>query len=470
MNSIPVKEDISVKNLNDHGDNIVVLTAHVHHPQSRTSFDLSSEYNQRLWLSRTAWRRETNPIIKPGNDCLSLLRETGSPGSTIVPLSNVTPKQEWSPLKRDVDASSRLNQCPAPYGPFQPAENWEQYNKEKDGMVGDDEDSLARERAEQNNRLQKVIQAPVEVLEAEVKNSRSLLNTLMKHFKETSVESKDTKHWINAISALQKQNVDPPTIIGVVGNTGVGKSSVINAILDEERLVPTNCMRACTAVVTEMSWNNSDKPNAKYRADIEFIDPKDWEKDSRMSVAELKDDNGGIVRDCTNADSEAGIAYAKIKAEMLGFSSIEALMNDKEVKAVFGTTKNVERSKPEVFYKALQHYVDSKEKGTGEKKSWEKDNKRELEFWPPKRWCAYMSRPMLFRLELYWSICLWIVAPIGRAVDDKAAKNLLGESFKRQLKFDGIYSRVTFICSKTDDISITEATESLDLEEDMTED
>jgi len=47
---------------------------------------------------------------------------------------------------------------------------------------------------------------------------------------------------------------------------------------------------------------------------------------------------------------------------------------------------------------------------------------------------------------------------------------LLGESFKRQLKFDGIYSRVTFICSKTDDISITEAADSLGLEDEMATD
>ena len=62
---------------------------------------------------------------------------------------------------------------------------------------------------------------------------------------------------------------------------------------------------------------------------------------------------------------------------------------------------------------------------------------------------------------------LWIVAPITRAVDDKTAKNLLGDSFKRQLKFDGIQSAVSFICSKTDDISITEAAESLDMEEEV---
>jgi hypothetical protein len=57
------------------------------------------------------------------------------------------------------------------------------------------------------------------------------------------------------------------------------------------------------------------------------------------------------------------------------------------------------------------------------------------------------------------------LGPIGKAVDDKAAKNLLWESFKRQLKYDGTYSRVTFICSKTDDISTTEAADTLNLED-----
>jgi predicted nucleic acid-binding Zn-ribbon protein len=40
---------------------------------------------------------------------------------------------------------------------------------------------------------------------------------------------------------------------------------------------------------------------------------------------------------------------------------------------------------------------------------------------------------------------------------------------RRQLKYDGIYSAVTFICSKTDDISVTEAAESLGIEEEISE-
>jgi septal ring factor EnvC (AmiA/AmiB activator) len=65
---------------------------------------------------------------------------------------------------------------------------------------------------------------------------------------------------------------------------------------------------------------------------------------------------------------------------------------------------------------------------------------------------------------------LWIVAPITRAVDDKTAKKLLGDSFRRQLMYDGTYSAVTFICSKTDDISVTEVADSLGLEDRFAED
>ena len=133
--------------------------------------------------------------------------------------------------------------------------------------------------------------------------------------------------------------------------------------------MPTNCMRACTAVVTEMSYNHSEDPRALYRADIEFIQAADWEKDLKISLDELIDGNGQISRECTNPESEAGVAYAKIKAvypswtkEELARSSVADLMQEECVKNVLGTIKNIEKSQPEYFYRALQSYVDSKEK------------------------------------------------------------------------------------------------------------
>ena len=53
---------------------------------------------------------------------------------------------------------------------------------------------------------------------------------------------------------------------------------------------------------------------------------------------EVFDDEGRISKEISNQDSEAGVAYAKMRSvynkktkEMLANSSVEALMNDKKV-------------------------------------------------------------------------------------------------------------------------------------------
>lgn len=64
---------------------------------------------------------------------------------------------------------------------------------------------------------------------------------------------------------------------------------------------------------------------------------------------------------------------------------------------------------------------------------------------------------------------LWIATAIHRAVDDKSAKDLLGDSFKRQLKLDGAFSAITFVCTKTDDLVVDEIIEHID-EKDLVRD
>lgn len=285
-------------------------------------------------------------------------------------------------------------------------------------------------------------------------------------------------------------------MVGVVGNTGAGKSSVINALLDEERLVPTNCMRACTAVVTEMSWNDSADPLSKYRAEIDFITREDWEKEVGMLMKELLTDNGTVQKEASDPSSDAGIAWAKFHAvhpritkDELGECTVNQLMSDKGLN-MLGTTKKINSTSPQRFYQELQKYVDSKEKVTKKDKKDKSKSAFEMEYWPLiKVVKIYTKAPALSTgavivdlpgvhdsnaaraavAQGYIKQCtgLWIVAPITRAVDDKAAKTLLGDSFKMQLKYDGGFSSVTFICSKTDDISITEAIETLQLEDDV---
>ena len=141
-------------------------------------------------------------------------------------------------------------------------------------------------------------------------------------------------------------------------------------------------MRACTAVVTEISYNYGDQ---MYRAEIEFISKEDWEKELQLLFEDLLDDNGTVSRDCVIEKSDAGVAYAKIKAvypkktkEDFGKCSIEDMLND--VSHVLGETRIINEGDSLFFYKKLQKFVDSKEKTTETK---EKHNTlpKEMEFW-----------------------------------------------------------------------------------------
>lgn len=51
-----------------------------------------------------------------------------------------------------------------------------------------------------------------------------------------------------------------------------GKSSLLNALLEEQDILPTNGMRACTACVVEVSHS----PLRHYQGTVEFMKPQQW--------------------------------------------------------------------------------------------------------------------------------------------------------------------------------------------------
>lgn len=338
------------------------------------------------------------------------------------------------------------------------------------------------------------------ILEAAVDKAVMVLERLKKRVSPPAADSPDAQSWVHTIDQLILKAKRERTITGVVGNTGAGKSSVINAMLDKERLVPTNCMRACTTVVTEISWNNCTDVNSKYRAEIVFISQGEWEKELTILVKEFLTETGNITREASDPNSDAGIAWAKFHAvypeiprDSLSGLSVSDLVTQSAISKVLGTSKTVSTDDANRFYRELQIFVDSNEKVTKKDMAKGKGKKiRQMEYWPLikvvriyTKSSALSTGAVIVDLpgvqdsnaaraavaQGYMKQCtgLWIVAPINRAVDDKSAKTLLGDSFKRQLKYDGGFPSVTFICSKIDDISITEAIGSLQLDEEATE-
>ncbi|KAL8795596.1 MAG: hypothetical protein Q9182_007517 [Xanthomendoza sp. 2 TL-2023] len=291
-------------------------------------------------------------------------------------------------------------------------------------------------------------------LETTIESTVKLLNTLREPLADKIAHRPDAEKWIQQIDNLKELAMKRTTVIVVVGNMGAGKSSVINAIL-------------------------------------EFITIEDWAKELKILFQVLLDGKGKISRDYSNEDSEAGVAYAKIKAvypnktkDDISCASTDGMLQ--ELSHILGTHRNIEATDSCKFQKSLQSYIDSQEMSTEDKDSTKQKHEREL--WPLIRVVRlYVKSPTLATgavivdlpgvyvanavrsvvADGYIKQCtgLWIVVPINRAVNDKAAKSFLGESFMKQLKMRSCFNVVTIICSMTDDISISEAQDLLGLDD-----
>lgn len=75
-----------------------------------------------------------------------------------------------------------------------------------------------------------------QLLEAAVDAGVQLIHDLAERLRQHQ-EIPDACRFFTSLKALEMRSTPPRTVIGVVGNTGAGKSSVINALLDEEELV-----------------------------------------------------------------------------------------------------------------------------------------------------------------------------------------------------------------------------------------
>lgn len=127
-------------------------------------------------------------------------------------------------------------------------------------------------------------------------------------------------------------------------------------MLNEDRILPTNAMRACTASIVELSYNGGgvrlilvfvslrailwanrvfrpglfvDCSQNAYRAEVEMMTVEEWETEVETLIDDLYDEDGrsllhGINRPGPN--SVAGIALAKMDAVVRSCSPSRTLL------------------------------------------------------------------------------------------------------------------------------------------------
>ncbi|KAH9482911.1 Nuclear GTPase SLIP-GC [Psilocybe cubensis] len=364
-----------------------------------------------------------------------------------------------------------------------------------------------------------------------LKDGLGMVQTMKKALKHLEFGSKLREEvWKREIMNLEGQGT-PKTLIAVCGATGAGKSSILNAILDDN-IVPTSGMRACTAVVTELAYHEKSTIDA----DISFLSEVEWRDELKVLLHDLVDEDGNIKRS-TDLKSDAGIAWQKVHAvypnvdqdDLVKMSVDQILGYDQQISRILGTTKTISAKDSKSFAKEIGKYIDSKDQKRGSKDKSEKKKEPSLmdqvrksagmgrektksgapdadsaALWPLIRQVnvrcraealstgavlvdlpgvadANAARNNIAKDYMKKCNCIWILAPITRAVDDKTARDLLGDAFKIQLMmgelirfhaswFSSSYvyddHAITFIASKCDDISCSEVIKALRLESD----
>nr|XP_015195227.1 PREDICTED: nuclear GTPase SLIP-GC-like [Lepisosteus oculatus] len=254
---------------------------------------------------------------------------------------------------------------------------------------------------------------------------------------------------------LKNKNLTDKMYIGVFGKSGVGKSFLINALLDEEFLLPSGSGEACTSVLIEVQ---ADTNATNYNAGIEFISKSEWESDLRFMKDMIADEA------TEDGDELEDMAREKIEA-VYGSKGINQSYNEllkSQTPQPFPTTLKIFKDNASDLSKAIGCYI--RNDGSFPQKYWPLVKKVTISLPASSK---YLDRIVLIDLpgsgdinkerDEMWKTCLskcasvWIVNDITRALNGKESIHILRNTF-RIIAGGGECCNIAYICTQTDRI------------------
>ncbi|ESZ96348.1 hypothetical protein SBOR_3280 [Sclerotinia borealis F-4128] len=320
----------------------------------------------------------------------------------------------------------------------------------------------------------------IEIKEEAVRNGIIGLKDIEAALRHHAGEVWSSSKWLERIATIRAAKKECRVLIGFLGVTGAGKSTLINAVLGYEDLLPADDEKACTAVICEISWNPRDDPAATFVAIIDRINREDWVSELEKLFRDIADKNSNKDGDDEEPDLERDerikSAFGKVKCVYPSIKSVEALqrqtitslMSHCSVRDILGQSNTIKSNNLQDFADAIKPYIDS---------SNSKEDGGTYSF-------AQLPLVKLVRLQIKAEVLKTgivlvdlpgsmdtnaargalaatytknltvscVVSPTSRAASDKPAQDLLGSITKRYLQLEDHFSsdHLCFIVTKTD--------------------
>ncbi|TGO29755.1 hypothetical protein BPAE_0011g00270 [Botrytis paeoniae] len=282
------------------------------------------------------------------------------------------------------------------------------------------------------------------------------------------------QHRIDRYMQVYKEKRECQMHIGFLGGSGTGKSSVINALLNERYLLPVSDEEASTAVIVEVSYNHSDAPDCSYRASIEGVSESEIRKELYEDKAKWDSDIGRgeerdaeIMRRMQNTVKKFKCVFPELESlNDWARTSVDKVLARDFPRYLMDKKRIIETGDLKEFASKIKPYIDT---------SKQKDGTVSVSFWPfvkvvrlftkssilkagivfvdlPGVHDTSAARNAISRKHMKNLNISCILAPSLRAATDEGANEILNSVHKRSMQFDGIFNAnsLFFVISKID--------------------
>ena len=298
---------------------------------------------------------------------------------------------------------------------------------------------------------------------------QSVISRAEKFIRVLGPAFREFEQWSTWESQLKQIIADAPkrpeVAISLVGGTGAGKSTLVNALL-EARVLPVGNMKACTAAISEVSYSEG----STYSAEVEFVPRSAWQQEVKALVGDLKDASDRQLVPPEDEPRTAEPAYLATTARDKLWTiygtprgdaahlNINKLVEPPEIKVALDRgVESIASADLDEFRKRVSQYLDSKHR-----------------FWPIVKTVKIrgpfaalecgaklidlpgLNDPNEAREEItrdYLKSCryVWIVFEVKRALKKDLTAIIQSPEFMRQIVMDGRANALTLVGTCSDD-------------------